>query len=389
MANGQVISFADHVRERQARTGPAPRRQTPAQAAPDTSQSRCAATTNAGKRCRNYATADGLCGVHARAGNTAGSGAQTPPVDEAFAHADETLRGRGYGPAVDGVKLLRQVARERWLPLRAASVVQRRLDGEDHTDEFGFDEELTTAVLLPLLRPLHQYYFRVTSFGHEHLPEDGGALIVSNHAGTLPVDALMTRLDIYDHTERHVRELGGDLLFRTSALGAFSQRSGVSPASADVAHQLLEAGELVAVWPEGYKGMGKPWKDRYRLRRFGRGGFITTAARANVPIVPTAIVGSEEVYPLLFDLRFLAKLLDLPYFPVVAQMLALPVLGPFAFLPLPSKWIIEYAEPIDVATRSVQMADDPMTRFDLAADVRDQIQAMLHTNLMGRRSIFM
>jgi len=151
----------------------------------------------------------------------------------------------------------------------------------------------------------------------------------------------------------------------------------------------LARGELVAVWPEGYKGLGKSWQDRYKLQRFGRGGFVATALRAQVPIVPTAIVGSEEIYPLLFDLRVVARLLGLPYFPIVAQALALPLLGPIALLPLPSKWIIEYGEPIDTTAYGADAADDPMAVFDLTDRIRGRIQQMIHKNLMGRRSVFL
>jgi 1-acyl-sn-glycerol-3-phosphate acyltransferase len=213
--------------------------------------------------------------------------------------------------------------------------------------------------------------------------------VVANHAGTLPADALITRLDILDQTGRHARELAADLVFRTPFVGEFARKTGATLASGDDADRLLASGELVAVWPEGFKGIGKPWKDRYKLQRFGRGGFVATALRAQVPIVPTAIVGSEEIYPLLYDLRLVARLFGLPYFPIVPQMFALPVLGPLALLPLPSKWIIEYGEPIDTSAYGPDAADDPMAVFDLTDQVRDRIQQMLYRNLMGRRSVFL
>jgi 1-acyl-sn-glycerol-3-phosphate acyltransferase len=242
---------------------------------------------------------------------------------------------------------------------------------------------------MPLLRPLHRHYWRVASHGIEHVGQQGGGLIVANHAGTLPADAIMTRLDIFDLTGRHARELGADLVFRTPFVGELARKTGVTLASGDDADRLLARGELVAVWPEGYKGLGKSWQDRYKLQRFGRGGFVATALRAQVPIVPTAIVGSEEIYPLLFDLRVVARLLGLPYFPIVAQALALPVLGPIALLPLPSKWIIEYGEPIDTTAYGADAADDPMAVFDLTDRIRGHIQRMINRNLMGRRSVFL
>jgi 1-acyl-sn-glycerol-3-phosphate acyltransferase len=241
--------------------------------------------------------------------------------------------------------------------------------------------------MVPLLEPLYRRWWRVSSIGAEHIPPAGG-LLVANHAGTLPADALMTRLDVWHQTGRHSRELGADLVFRTPIVGHVGRKTGTTLATGDDAHRLLARGELVAVWPEGFKGIGKPFSQRYQLQRFGRGGFVATALRAQVPIVPTAIVGSEEIYPLLVDVKPLARALGLPYFPLVPQMLALPVLGPFALLPLPSKWSIEYGEPIDTTAYGPDAADDPMAVFDLTDRVRDTIQQMLFRSLMGRRSVF-
>lgn len=329
----------------------------------------------------------------------AGPADQATPTDEAgggprygsFRWAEAQLLERGFGAAVDGLEFLRDAGDERFLDALRGLVgfLRRRVTGEYDIDEFGFDEDLTTHVLMPLLRPLHRSYWRVSSHGIEHVPPDGGALLVANHAGTLPADALITRLDVFDLTGRHARELGADLVFRTPFVGEFARKTGATLASGDDADRLLAAGELVAVWPEGFKGLGKPWRDRYKLQRFGRGGFVATASRADVPIIPTAIVGSEEIYPMLFDLRIVARLLGFPYFPVVPQMFALPLLGPFALLPLPSKWIIEYGEPIDTSILSGALAEDPMALFDLTDQVRDRIQQMLHRNLMGRRSVFL
>jgi len=323
------------------------------------------------------------------AGGRAGSGGGA--AHGSFAWAAQELERRGLGAAVDGLELLRDAADDRFLDALRGLIafLRRRVTGDYEIDHFGFDEDLTTHVLMPLLRPLHRHYWRVTSHGIEHVPATGGGLLVANHAGTLPVDALITRLDIFDQTGRHARELGADLVFRTPFVGELARKTGATLASGDDADRLLADGELVAVWPEGYKGLGKRWADRYKLQRFGRGGFVATALRAQVPIVPTAIVGSEEIYPLLFDLRIVARLLGLPYFPVVAQMLAVPVLGPFALLPLPSRWIIEYGEEIDTAELGPEVAEDPMALFDLTDHVRERIQGMLQRNLMGRRSVFL
>jgi 1-acyl-sn-glycerol-3-phosphate acyltransferase len=359
-------------------------------------RARCAALTADGRACRNYAVEDGRCRVHALEARppapppTSATGSD-PEGDAARARVDAEVARRGWAPAVDALEALRDVSGDQFLDhvRAAAAFLRRRLTGDYDVDEYGFDPDLTESVLMPLLRPLHRHYWRVSSHGTENLPLEGGGLVVANHAGTLPVDALIARLDILEHTGRHARELAADLVFKTPLVGPFSRKTGATLASGDDADRLLEGGELVAVWPEGFKGIGKPWKDRYKLQRFGRGGFVATALRAQVPIVPTAIVGSEEIYPMIYDLRVVARLLGLPYFPVVPQMFALPVLGPLALLPLPSKWILEYGEPIETAEYGPEAADDPMAVFDLTDRVRDTIQQMLYRNLMGRRSVFL
>jgi 1-acyl-sn-glycerol-3-phosphate acyltransferase len=392
--DAQVISMAEQRAAREARAADQTR-----------TRPRCAALTAEGRGCRNYAVEDGFCRVHltrdpsppasagpapTRAASLADRAAEREAT-EARARIDREVARRGWAPAIDALEALRDLAGDAWLDhvRGAAAFLRRRLTGDYTIDEFGFDEDLTSSVLMPLLRPLHAHYWRVASSGIEHVPANGGGLVVANHAGTLPADALITRLDILELTGRHARELAADLVFRTPFVGEFARKTGATLASGDDADRLLAAGELVAVWPEGFKGIGKPWKDRYKLQRFGRGGFVATALRAQVPIVPTAIVGSEEIYPLLYDLRVVARLFGLPYFPIVPQMFALPVLGPLALLPLPSKWIIEYGEPIDTTDYGPDAADDPMAVFDLTDQVRDRIQQMLYRNLMGRRSVFL
>ncbi|MBW3659173.1 MAG: acyltransferase family protein [Actinobacteria bacterium] len=335
---------------------------------------RCEATTADGRPCRNYAVSDGFCRIHAD---------DAPGPEEA---ATRPERPRGSVELFEG---LRDVLGDEWLDhvKEVVSFARRRLTGDYEVDEFGFDADFTTHVMMPLLRPLHRYYWRVSNSGTGNLPA-GGGLVVANHAGTLPADAVMTRLDIFEATGRHARELGADLVFRSPFIGHLGRKTGATLAAGDDADRLLAAGELVAVWPEGFKGVGKQWRDRYKLQRFGRGGFVATALRAQVPIIPTAIVGSEEIYPLVYDVRVLARLLGFPYFPIVAQMFAAPVLGPLSLLPLPTKWHIEYGEPIDTTDYGPDAADDPMAVFDLTDRVRDTIQQMLYRNLMGRRSVF-
>jgi 1-acyl-sn-glycerol-3-phosphate acyltransferase len=263
--------------------------------------------------------------------------------------------------------------------------LRRRLTGEYEIDEFGFDAELTDQVLLPMLRPLAEKWFRVEVRGVENIPSDGGALIVANHSGTMPLDGLVTGLVVKDHTGRAMRTLGADLVFKTPFVGELARKGGATLASNDDAERLLGRGELVGVWPEGFKGIGKPFSERYKLQRFGRGGFVSAAMRTGVPIVPCSIVGAEEIYPLVGNIPSLARLLGVPYIPITPFF---PLLGVLGLVPLPSKWLIEFGEPIRTDEFAAGAADDPMLVFNVTDQVRETIQQTLYALLMQRRSVF-
>jgi 1-acyl-sn-glycerol-3-phosphate acyltransferase len=141
----------------------------------------------------------------------------------------------------------------------------------------------------------------------------------------------------------------------------------------------------VGVFPEGFKGIGKPFSERYKLQRFGRGGFVSAALRTGAPIVPVSIVGAEEIYPMIANVKSLARVLGFPYLPVTPTF---PALGPLGLVPLPSKWIIEFGEPFDTSRLGPAAADDPMLVFDLTDQVRETIQQNLYQLLMSRRSVF-
>jgi 1-acyl-sn-glycerol-3-phosphate acyltransferase len=265
--------------------------------------------------------------------------------------------------------------------------LRRRLTGQYEVDDFGYDQELTDQVLLPLVRPLYKYWFRVELSGLSNVPEHGGALIVANHAGTLAaVDSVMVQLGIHDEHPAHraVRLLGADLVFQTAGLGEYARKAGATLACNPDAERLLAQGELVGVWPEGFKGIGKQFSERYRLQRFGRGGFVTAALHTGVPIIPCSIVGSEEIFPKLGETKLLARLLGLPYFPLTATF---PWLGPLGLVPLPSKWLIAFGEPIPTA-HLAHHADDPMLVFNLTDQVRETIQQTLYQLLRQRRTAF-
>lgn len=267
-----------------------------------------------------------------------------------------------------------------------ARFVRRRIAGDYALDEHGFDAELLDMVFLPAVRPLAEKWFRLQVSGVEHIPRTGGGLVVANHAGTLPLDGVMLQLAVHDHHPEHriLRLLAADLVFELPVLGSLARRAGHTVACRPEAERLLGSGELTGVFPEGYKGVGKNFADRYELQRFGRGGFVAAALRAQVPIIPCAIVGSEEIYPKLADLRPLARVLGLPYFPLTPLF---PLLGPLGAIPLPSKWRIEFGEPI----RPEQLvgAEDPMTMFAITDQVRETIQNMLYRLLAQRGNPFL
>lgn len=260
-----------------------------------------------------------------------------------------------------------------------------RFSGDYAVDEFGFDPTFTEQLVLPVLRPLVQTWFRVDVRGIENIPDSGPALLVSNHAGTLPLDGLVLKTVLFDELGRHLRELGADLIFTTAYSHDFARRIGVTYACQEDAARLLENDHLVAVFPEGFKGLGKPYTDRYRLQRFGRGGFVSTAIRAQVPIVPISIVGSEEIYPLMSTAPTLARALGFPYFPVTPLF---PWFGVFGMIPLPSKWTIQIGEAITTDELDPGAADDPMTVFSVTNQVRETIQNTLYGMLGQRRSVF-
>jgi 1-acyl-sn-glycerol-3-phosphate acyltransferase len=311
---------------------------------------RCRALTASGRRCRNRPSApDGYCGVHRR------------PREAA-------------PPQPDRLKDI-------------LAFVRRRLTGEYRIDEFGFDEDLTEEILAPLARVFHEKWWRVDWLGLENVPPEGPALLVSNHAGTVPWDAVVMKFGVLDRhpAHRHVRLLAADLAFRLPFIGALARKSGNTLACAEDAYRLLAGGELLGVFPEGYKGVGKLFSQRYKLQRFGRGGFIEIALRTGSPIVPVAIVGSEEIHPMIHDARTIARVFGFPYFPITPTF---PWLGPLGMIPVPSKWIIEFGEPILTDGYPEDAWQDPLTVFEMTDRVRDEIQQTLYRNLTLRRSVF-
>lgn len=267
-----------------------------------------------------------------------------------------------------------------------ADFARRRLQGEYEVDEFGFDPELNSSVLMPAALALYRNWFGVQMRGLAHIPATGAALVVANHSGVLPVDAVMLQAGIFaEHPQRrNLRLLGADMVYSVPVLASLARRSGHTRADPAEAHRLLAAGQLVGVFPEGFKGTGKPFSERYRLQRFGRGGFARTALQAGAPIIPCAIVGAEEIYPMIGNSEALASALRLPYFPLTPLF---PWLGPVGAVPLPSKWIIEFCEPISTADQAAAEPDDDFVA-KLADQVRDIIQDKLDELVAERGPAF-
>jgi 1-acyl-sn-glycerol-3-phosphate acyltransferase len=263
----------------------------------------------------------------------------------------------------------------------------RRMEGEYHEDEWGFDEEFAEAAY-PIFELLYDRWWRVEAFGVEHVPSHGRAMLVSNHAGSLfPFDASMITGAIMKRhpLPRWPRFMVLDWAFELPFVSGFMRKVGGVPASPYNAARILESDELMMVFPEGAKGTGKKFSERYRLQRFGRGGFIEIALRTRSPIVPIAVVGSEEIYPMVADSGLLARVLGAPFVPITPTF---PWLGPLGLVPLPSKWRIEFCEPIDISRYPPEAADDRRVVFDLSEQVRETIQQKLYENLVKRGSAF-
>jgi 1-acyl-sn-glycerol-3-phosphate acyltransferase len=264
--------------------------------------------------------------------------------------------------------------------------VVRRLEGRYPEDEWGFDEEFAEMVE-PFFGFLYDRWWRVRVEGVHNVPAHGRAMLAANHAGILPWDATMVSMALLrEHPlPRHPRFLVLDWAFDLPWISIFIRKVGGVVASPYNAMRLLEQDQLVAVFPEGVKGTGKPFAERYRLQRFGRGGFIEIALRTGAPIVPVAVVGSEEIYPKLADVPALARLIGAPFFPVTPTF---PWLGPLGAVPLPSKWRIEFCSPIETASYGAAGAGDRALVLELTERVRETVQNALYANLVRRGQAF-
>jgi 1-acyl-sn-glycerol-3-phosphate acyltransferase len=265
-------------------------------------------------------------------------------------------------------------------------VIKRRVTGEYETDEWGLDREVLDAVL-PFFEFMYQKYWRVSLSGVENVPEEGRALLVSNHSGQLPWDGSMlaTGMMLEHPNKRLVRTLYATWFPTLPILSDILVKCGQVLATDENGTRLLENDELVAVYPEGYKGVGKLYKDRYNLARFGRGGFVRMALKTRAPIIPVAIVGAEETYISLAKSSVMAKLIGFPYFPISPTF---PWLGLLGFVPLPTKWYIDIGAPIPVDHYKANAENNVMLVSQLTDQVRNVVQKMIYDRLEQRRSVF-
>jgi 1-acyl-sn-glycerol-3-phosphate acyltransferase len=254
-------------------------------------------------------------------------------------------------------------------------------------DEWGRSEHIR-ELARRLYAPLYNNWFRVEWEGLENIPTDGGALLVANHAAAIPSDAPVIMHGIEEQLGRAVYGLA-DYLFKTMPLvGTLWARAGGVPAHPENAYRLLrEQQQLVLVFPEGSKGPGKTFAERYQLRRFGRGGFVEIAMRAGVPVVPIAVVGAEESMPILFKVPSAAKALGIPYFPVTANMLLFgPLLG--SLLYFPSKFRLRVLPPVHFDVPPEQDRYSRSRVMDEAENIRLSLQDTLYDMLKSRKSIW-
>jgi 1-acyl-sn-glycerol-3-phosphate acyltransferase len=253
-------------------------------------------------------------------------------------------------------------------------------------DAWGRSERLR-ELARTIYDPLYRYWFRAEWEGLEHIPREGGALMVANHAAAIPSDAPVIMHGIETELQRPVYGLAENLLRALPMVGTIWSRVGGVPAHPDNAYRLMhDDQQLVLVFPEGTKGTGKLYRDRYKLNRFGRGGFVEIAMRSGVPVIPIAVVGAEESMPIVWKSPQLAKLLNIPYFPVTANML---MFGPAGLLLyFPAKFKLRVLPPVHFDVPPNQERYSRGRVVDESERIREQIQHALYDMLRSRRSVW-
>ena len=267
---------------------------------------------------------------------------------------------------------------------RASTFGMTERSGE--VDEFGLDE-IALAQMRPILELFFDQYWRVEVHGIERLPDAGPCLLVANRSGLLPYDGLMIShaIEKYHPLHPRTRFTVADWLMTQPFVQPYLARLGAVRACRENAARLLESGHFALVFPEGVKGATKAFRDRYRLQRFGRGGAVRLALESGVPLIPVGVVGAEEAHPILFKWRSPLRILDLPFLPVTPTF---PLMGPLGALPLPSKWIIRFGEPLSIEQFEDDAAEDELLVMRLTEDLRANIQVLIDRGLRDRESVW-
>lgn len=265
-------------------------------------------------------------------------------------------------------------------------VLKRRITGDYETDEWGLDWEFVNAVL-PFVNFMYKYYFRVSAAGLEHVPSYSRGLVVANHSGQLPFDGLMVAAAVMNEhpSQRLLRSLYASWFPTLPFLSNIFEKGGQAMACVENGTRLLEQEQLVGVFPEGFKGVGKLYQDRYKLARFGRGGFVKMALDTQAPIIPVSVVGAEEMYITVAYSDFLARITGFPYFPI---SLTFPWLGLFGAIPSPTKWYIDFGEPIPTDHYPAGASNNMVLVSQLTNQTRNIIQSMVNDRLAQRKSVF-
>jgi len=269
--------------------------------------------------------------------------------------------------------------------------IQRRLstfgmsERSGEVDEFGMDEVVLRRTR-PLLDLLYERYWRIELQGIDRIPDGGPCLLVANRSGLLPYDGLMVSHAIWRMgSKRRPRFMVADWLITLPFVQPYLARLGGVRACRENAERLIRSRETVLVFPEGQKGAAKVFRDRYRLKRFGRGGVVRVALEMRVPIVPIGIVGAEEAHPILFKWNAPARALGLPFLPVTPTF---PLLGPLGLLPLPTKWVIRIGEPISIDHLAPDAASDELLISRMNEELRSQVQVLIDAGLSDRSSVW-
>jgi len=263
------------------------------------------------------------------------------------------------------------------------------LEPEREVTDWGRSERLEALFDRTVVEFFYRYWFRVQVEGIDHVPDRGGALLVSNHAGALPPDAPMIAKAVREEhpNPRPVHLLVEHFFKGYPGFAMLLPKIGAVPAHPANAHRLLyDEGALVQVMPEGRKATEKLYRDRYRLRRFGRGGFVATAMRAQAPIVPIAVIGAEEAAPIFAHVTALQRLTGLLYFPITPTFPHFGLLGMMGFLP--AKFRIRFLEPIPTDRWGAEGADDRALVQTVAEEIRARIQDELLEMVSRRRSVW-